>query len=361
MHKSLTQWGIQGSIEPRPLPNRSSMTDTPRAGQLSAATKTSSLLLLSRHRPKSTSKGKEKRTLSPRISSELKEKAWPLWDTTDTTPSFGPNFLNKKERIISRREPIINDDSDNDVCEGSETKGIPCRKSQYPGTTTRVFNSLDGCNHSYSSSHCVDVSSRDSNRKKSKLNGSLMNILSHVRGNTEADWVRFQSGSFPFCEETKRKIDINDPRNRADSFMDITIVKVGTHVPTRPNQVMVYGFVHCWYKNDRNIHKRPNKASRIRQTRSPESIRKISQMTKTIMMQQVFDKPKYAWFSFNQETIRENGITKGAQIRMYNAIALLIPTIGDGCPLVLCTRLCESYPRELPSLPDVLGLVDTPK
>ena len=116
-----------------------------------------------------------------------------------------------------------------------------------------------------------------------------MKMLSHVRGNTEADWVRFQSGSFPFCEETKHKIDLNDPRNRADSSMDITVVNFGTHVPTHPNQVMAYGFVHCWYENDRNIHKRPNKASRIRQTQSPESIRSISQMSKTIMMQQVFD------------------------------------------------------------------------
>ena len=338
----MAQWGILGSIEPMPAAVRTSMTDTPRAGQLSAATKSSSLLLLSRHKPKMISKREEKRSLSsPSFSSEIKVKSWPLWDEADTTPSFGPSFLNNKRRKTARKEAIINDDSDNDICEESKEKGIPCQKAQCPEPPARSLNSH---------------SNTPSNRKKVKLNGSLMKLLSHARRNTEADWVRFQSGSFPFREETKRQIDINDPRNRADSFMDITIIRVGTHVPTRPNQIMVYGFVHCWLKNDKYIQRRAIIASRKGQSRGPESIGAISHMSKTMMMQQVFDKPKNAWFSFNQETIRENGIRQGAQIRLYNAIALQMPTIGDGLPLVLCTRLCEPYSQELPPLrvPDVL-------
>mmetsp|Transcript_9384 Transcript_9384/g.13281 ORF Transcript_9384/g.13281 Transcript_9384/m.13281 type:complete len:315 (-) Transcript_9384:1046-1990(-) len=156
--------------------------------------------------------------------------------------------------------------------------------------------------------------------------GKLMQKLRAIRGSIEGDLVRFQSGMYPF--HTRKRHDMNDPRNRALSYMDITITGDPVSWECDNQRVSFLGFIHAHV------------------TMKEKGTNNQSEMN---------DYTGLAWMCFTYETIRQQKIRLGTDLRIYNAVIMETGgTRGDTCKkFVLCSKLCEPYPAVLPPLPTV--------
>lgn len=162
-------------------------------------------------------------------------------------------------------------------------------------------------------------------RKKSSQGGPLFKRLKLIRDAVKGDTIRFQSGQYPFTKTTS--FDMNDPRNRATSYMDVTVV--GSGAAWEDQQKLTFlGFVHAH----------------------------VAQTTSAPLPGSCL-----AWLCFSYETVRERNLQPGSQLRIYNPVTvpfveakppdrLAMPTVEW---IVACTQLCESYPDCLPQLPDL--------
>lgn len=165
----------------------------------------------------------------------------------------------------------------------------------------------------------------DARGKKSKamFSGRLCKRLQSIRDTTRGDKIRFQSGQYPF---SVMSVDMNDPRNRATSVVDVTLLETSYQSNREGHKVLMLGFVHHATGSLSNL---------------------VSQ---------------YSWICFSCDTAREQVMTNGTQLRVYNAVSMGLskPLFGSHAShlptiewLILATTLCEPYPNELPKLPDV--------
>ena len=161
--------------------------------------------------------------------------------------------------------------------------------------------------------------------KKSKalFSGRLCKRLQFIRDTIRGDKIRFQSGQYPFSIAS---LDMNDPRNRATSILDITLLETSGASNRDSQKVLMLGFVH---------HATGGLSHLISQ---------------------------YAWVCFACDTARELVVVNGYQLRIYNAVSMESTTpMGGSGPsslpavkwTILATTLCEAYPNLLPKLPDV--------
>jgi hypothetical protein len=204
----------------------------------------------------------------------------------------------------------------------------------------------------------VDTPLRNIQRKKSKL-GPLGNRLKLLRDSLKGDCIRFQSGQYPpNGRKSMQGIgrptfgqDQNDPRRRASSHVDVTILIPSLALKKQLDRLIVsLGYIHC-----------------------------ISQRNPTVELDlnNGMKKTGLAWIMFTHDTAREQNIMKGSELRVYNTVwipildhcryltkmpagssesmAMAAKTV---CWLITCTQLCEHYPSTvLPALPNVENLV----
>lgn len=174
--------------------------------------------------------------------------------------------------------------------------------------------------------------------------GPLAKRLKSIRDNIKGDCLRLQSGQYPF---SVRSLNPNDPRNRADTIGNVTIlgnpivVVVGGAEKKQQQQqqqhLIVLAMIHDWTNATTNA---------TAATTAPLNI-----------------EGQYAWMSFTFETAREHKLAQGSQLRIYNAIPIPITDNNDDAQqqqqqqvkwMVVATQLCEAYPSHiLPALPVV--------
>lgn len=158
-------------------------------------------------------------------------------------------------------------------------------------------------------------------RKNAKV-GNLVKSLKAIRDSVQGDCIRFQSGQYPF--DNKSSFDLNDPRTRATTHMDVTL-RGGCHSWQSDNnqRLTVLGFVHS------HIHRLSKRAV------GPQGC--------------------WAWICFSSETKRQRDLQNSSKLRIYNPTIFHVSQMdtSDGVEwLVTCTQLNENYPDSLPPLPD---------
>lgn len=253
--------------------------------------------------------------------------------------SFAPSF-------VHFRKSIEQQDSVEEVLEsgtGRNERGAVIQGYETPRILQK-FNLNSNAANSAGSGNGSTPNSGNRRRKRNasiKLKaGPLMKRLRALRSAVDADRVRFQSGMYPFGQSASRRFDLSDPRNRATSYMDVSIV--GEPVPWEENgRVTVLGFIHA-------NEKLPS-----------------SNDDACLVGTQISD--CFAWLTFTYETAREQKLCQGSRLRIYNSI--IVPTKApiqvDGLGVehevedrtcnqtVICTQLCEPYPDSLPTLPSI--------
>jgi len=243
--------------------------------------------------------------------------------------SFAPRFFHTKQS--SGQEDTVDD------VESTQRSVLPY---QTPRILQR-FNQNSSAAYSAGSSNGSDQGKRKRKQNSKKLKaGPLMKRLRALRSAVDGDSIRFQSGMYPFAQAASRRFDLSDPRNRATSYMDVSIVC--EPVPWDEHErITVLGFVHKTEKVSKGAN--DNTADLVKGSR-------------------------FAWLGFTYATAREQNVRKGSKLRIYNTVsipsssAIQIDGYGedsvvmDRCcdQTILCTQLCEPYPDSLPALPDVI-------
>jgi len=251
--------------------------------------------------------------------------------------SFAPQFFHTNR---TGQQDIVDDVESTQPGDRGST-----RVYQTPRILQR-FNQNSSAAYSAGSSNGSDPGKRkrkQNNSKKLKA-GPLMKRLRALRSAVDGDMIRFQSGMYPFAQSVNRRFDLSDPRNRATSFMDVSVVC--EPVPWDEHErITALGFVH---NSEKLSKKNSNDAAHV------------------------VEGGRFAWLSFTYDTAREQNIRKGSQLRVYNTVtvpsssAIQIEGYGEGdskvadrcCnQTVLCTQLCEPYPASLPALPPVFETI----
>ena len=172
-----------------------------------------------------------------------------------------------------------------------------------------------------------------------------MKRLRALKSAVDGDTIRFQSGMYPFAQSVNRRFDLSDPRNRAASYMDVSIVC--EPVPWDEHErITVLGFIHKSGKVTTKASGTSDSAGRL------------------------MDGGRFAWISFTYDTAREQNVRKGSKLRIYNTVSVPSSstiqvrgagtendaTIEQRCDhTILCTQLCEPYPDSLPALQNVVA------
>jgi len=331
------------------LKSKSHKKPPTRAQQLAAATMSSTLLRKNQTPKRENSSVNNKSSTTPSFGLN----AWPKWDkNAKTEASFGPSFLsNKKRKHPATMDTVADDDStDGDPRDQSSAANYLERDAIFatPRPTRQTPHhspKSGGSNYgAYSNSPQYRTPAK---RRRKKAKGPLAQMLQSIRGSIEADRARFHSGTYPYRPATDRRHDVNDPRNRADTFMDVTIV--GNSTPfASTSKAAILGYVHSFSRNDAKIKtvRMPGRSRRFRHAASSTAAATSTIEKNTETKEALLETPTFAWMCFTHETFMEHGIGNGTQLRIYNAC-----TVGsDVHPIVVCTRLCEVYPKELPPL-----------
>lgn len=441
--------------------SQSSMT---QAQRLAAATK-SSTILQRKTRTRTSAHGTRSRQRSQgldecvemesELAATLASTSWPKFDkrngkrsarieqgdgriregrgdddgsNSNVEASFGPSFLSNRKRRRRTLDGNVLDDDDHEI-DHDEILSYTELQRDAIFATPRPSRSRAGSIGGKNDNSCDLSKSPNSNgsgklrsnsnyhsprlcrRKKAK--GPLSRMLQNIRGSIEADWVRF--GTCPYRPLSERRRDFHDPRNRANSFMDVTIVGKplpvdgtsamaythanihGTDIAgakncenasgkmyataSMPDKIVIRGFIHSFEWNESQIKsvRVPGSARRSRYivpaslengtntntnmnavTNSNNCDQKHPQAVHANTLERI---PTFAWLCFTRETHAELRIGNGSQLRMYNTQTINI-NVGNSTssskeaslvenivePFVVCTRLCEMYPKELPPL-----------
>jgi hypothetical protein len=189
-------------------------------------------------------------------------------------------------------------------------------------------------------------------RKTKSALGPLAKRLQSIRQRIDGDAIRLSSGQYPF----RLKPDGNDPRSRADSFCDVTILGIPVpwqvHSNLQRELLVVRGYIHSWT---------------VVSAAAPS----------TIAPSQVF-----VWIVLSNRIACEHSLAEGSQIRVYdatfvdwqtrtnssgsadNAMDLATDQVNNEKnasmqKVLLCSNLCEVYHSSLlpPLSPDVSTLL----
>lgn len=328
---------VKPQIRDNPFNNTKTSRNMSQAQKLAAATKSSSLL--------SAMKSREKKRESvsdtfASLTSKNKKRSWSRFESQtndDRTEidvnndeskrdekqnEFGPTFLTNRKRKTVKIDHVNDEEDDTEIC-NEEAKFTRTEKS--PVTPYKL-----------------------SPQRKKKRKGIFGTLLQTIRSSVDADKARLLSGNYPYRHAEQRKHDANDPRNRAHTFMDVTIVghphpMLGPHVLLGNTATMV-GYIHQHTRNDSRIHtiRMPSRTRRFRHVTSELNSDQTEHSNEYLP---VLEDPCYAYFCFK----RDSGVDFGSKIRIYNP-RVLNSNDAQIKHIVLSTNLCESYPSSLPTL-----------
>jgi hypothetical protein len=219
-----------------------------------------------------------KKTMTTTSSTITKDTSWSKWNVEQNameglgldgkeTSFFGPTFLNKKKRslvVMDGNMPCFFGSKGNDgtmrqqhsdgnyVFHTLET--VKCKERRVLDDDNGDDNDTDGLelNRQIYSPLLNDTSQDPSillqkpKSKRRKTKGPLTKLLHITRVSLEADCARLRSGSYPYRPFEMRKHDVNDPRNRADTIMDVTVLEYPAPFAASKEDFMVValGLVH---------------------------------------------------------------------------------------------------------------------
>lgn len=227
------------------------------------------------------------------------------------------------------------------------------------------------------------TSSNNSRKGRGSKEGSLMKQLRSMRNKDSANCVRLRSGSYSFGSN-----DLNDPRNRAEISIDVSILSGGsTSVSYVPDFIksdngvfsIFLGYVHNLYQRSQKNHlknlpvERTTKDSlhqtgNLVQDLNTHTLKKDTQSEPGQLFPGARGEkdfhPHFAWICFSSSTVSEQNIKKNSPLRLYDCVFVQAfhsrETIPDGLqeknlklkklPTIICTRLCEEYHVSLPPL-----------
>jgi hypothetical protein len=243
-----------------------------------------------------------------RLSSTRKQLATP-------TRQPAPNFA-----AIQCQDPIVDDVEQEKPREPSRNSFAPSFMS-LPSNSAPISDNMIAFPHMSSPQLQSSMGARGK-KSKALFSGRLCKRLQSIRDTIRGDKMRFQSGQYPFSVVS---LDMNDPRSRATSVLDVTLVETSGMSYLESQKVLMLGFVH-------------------------HATGRLSHLTS-----------QFAWICFTCDTARELMLEQGTQLRIYNSLSMELS--GRFCgsssstfpavkTMILATTLCELYPRELPQLPD---------
>jgi hypothetical protein len=284
--------------------------------------------------------------------------------------SFVPSFLTKATPYVSATKEETNEVEDaddvvpNDFEDGGTGRGLEAATiagptSPYP-TARGPYSGNDGTwerpMSPFPSSPAPGARRRNHPRDKgggstSAGGGFLVRRLKALRDATKADTLRLQSyglgGAGADRHLPSSYFVMNDPRSKAESYMDLTLVGDDCWACDPQHEKVTY-VAYC-----HNHH-----------VRSPERTLPANSMTDrdqsapTSSFSQTF-----LLLSVTFGTARERDLPTTRQLRVYNPIVVSVVKGGDEAfsaakpagvvakHVVLATYLCEPYPRGLPALP----------
>ncbi|GKY93796.1 hypothetical protein MPSEU_000346800 [Mayamaea pseudoterrestris] len=154
---------------------------------------------------------------------------------------------------------------------------------------------------------------------KKRKNGVLMGRLQQIRSDILGDAIRLQSGQYPFQKKIPA-FDTNDPRTRATSWMNVTIVgdmdTWGVETTgSSSQQLFALGFVH----------------DHVALAHGMDAAQKPKECLVMLLL--------------NKQPIRSLNLQKGSALRLYNTVATAV--LGPITWVVTCTDLCELYPSDI--------------
>lgn len=254
----------------------------------------------------------------------------------DERISFAPHFFHTKKSVAPQQEQ-------EDDIEISQRPSAPAY--QTPRILQRFNQNANAAAYSAGSSNGSDPKRKRKQQSGKKLKaGPLMKRLKALKSAVDGDTIRFQSGMYPFAQSANRRFDLSDPRNRAASYVDVSIVC--EPVPWDEHErITALGFIH-------------------------KSAKVTTKANTSNSIGSVVDSGCFAWITFTYDTAREQNVRKGSKLRIYNTVAIPSSssiqvrgfgiendaTVEQRCDhTILCTQLCEAYPDTLPALPDVVA------
>jgi hypothetical protein len=395
------------------LPNRHEAACTPtpdaaltQAQKLAAATQSSTILIRKKRRSSSapnsnsysytTDMWSATKTFDC-LSNKKTLTSWPKWNKSkdhlnhdqdhiedmNTVPSFGPSFLSNKKNIP--RMDHVADEDDEDLEQGvaySVTKhqAMATPPRYYASTVLNVTANISTTGHRNAASDHQNLEFRTSpqpaitrnkvSRKRKRNKGPLSRILHSIRGSVEADRARFHSGNYPYRQPERRRHDVNDPRNRAETIMDVTVMSHPTPLGGSTESAFVVGYVHQHIKNDSMIQTM-RIVGRSRHFRHAASELKFNVDNSGAGIDHLNEKnddlyakaPAFSHICFTRDAFLDLGIGIGSQVRIYNTRIISHEVLSsvqeieaiskevDVQSTVVCTHLCEVYPDELTPLP----------
>ena len=184
-----------------------------------------------------------------------------------------------------------------------------------------------------------------------RMDGPLMQRLKRLRSTIQGDMVRLASGQYPCSTSIRRGssitnsvVDRNDPRNRATSVLDVTIIGRTIHDDNHTENmirsssshlVTVPCYVHQWTNTNSNSTTATTTANV-----NPTAFLPSATFTDVVL---------------TNDTILSQNVRYGSQLRIYNAIYIPMSSSpsnmnkSSGC--IVCTQLCEPYATtKLPAL-----------
>ena len=243
---------------------------------------------------------------------------------------FGPTFIQKGK---------IKDDDD--------VEDEPLRK------TLDSENEIDSIKiSSYDHSPFANkTSSLNCNRLMKHPNGQFMTMLNNIRRSKEETWIRLTSGSYPPTTN-----DINDPRSRAFSYMDVTIIgDENVMIPWVSKHRVYHCYIHSLVQKIQHSSSLSAVTSFTRH--GPRKKLRLNSESYTLcaMNPSPFRTEEFEstsrWICFSVDVTKGMVISKGSCIRVYDPIViplrlqLLCQTDATCSSVVMCSRLCEYCPE----------------
>ncbi|CAB9518876.1 expressed unknown protein [Seminavis robusta] len=264
--------------------------------------------------------------------------------TTPTTRKRGPSIFDDRTQMMtttnddSDPEPMDVDQIEDNLSDG-EKEETPTNKSAAVQHTSFLATVRAPSRRKSTGDKSGDAVTITNN------NPGLLKLLQKLRNDIQRDKTCLRSGEYPFPNKISSRFDDCDPRCRASSYMDVTIVGE-TWFPSHDNgssgrqarsnsSMVVLGYIH-------SHHLYPERSA----------MTSITQPTSSC----------FAWINFSGETLQEHGLLSnpaGNQLRIYNAV--VVPLVVDKsvdsqeemattnvCRFnVICSQLCEPYPTQI--------------
>uniref|UniRef100_A0A7S4EM70 Uncharacterized protein n=1 Tax=Pseudo-nitzschia australis TaxID=44445 RepID=A0A7S4EM70_9STRA len=268
-----------------------------------------------------------------RSSSPSKTKTPTTDEAVGSSFSFAPAFVPTKNKVLVEDTDAIGDD-DGDWGDGCRVVTVD--------TTTPNSNSTS----LFPSSSTTPPSKWRRRAKKTTATGEWVRKLVTLRNARNNDSVRLQNQAF--VRERQKRIhhktllDVNDPRKRARTYTDATILGrydgPWINLP-EDTKITVLGYAHRRIRIQQPLSK---SQTNNHPTTNANAKAKANTTTTTTLSQNFF-----AWFTFTLATARRIELQQMCTLRIYNAVVL-------PCRLVLPVTL-DLPPDSRSILPELVS------